>query len=549
MNMPLPSPAWPGLGLWNLYFLAKFALAWRGMLELQALPNLLLAAVLLLPLPRWAMHLRTLLALPAAAALLHAESWLPPLRRLLEQPGLLDFSPDYLLELAGRLVDWHWLGAAALLALGYRLLAPWLRFTSLSLAGLLLLGLSEVPRPVFLMPLPVSQAASATSGPAAPAAGAPAPGRAPDSATLERWLDDFHRREAARQVDFDATPALPFDLLVINICSLSWDDLRSVDLDGHRLFQRLDILFEQFNSATSYSGPAAIRLLRASCGQSSHAGLYRPAAEQCLLFDNLNRLGFASQLALNHNGRFDGFLDEVRAQGSLPEPLSAEALRRAWVAFDSSPIWSDAEVLGRWWRQRGENAAERVALFYNSITLHDGNRVVEADGSTRPAGYRERAERLLDDLDAFLDTLERSGRPVVVALVPEHGAALHGDRLQIAGMREYPSRAITHVPVGVRLIGLPVAKAAGPQRVSGPSSYLALAELVARLQAGPPAGQTRLDAAALVDGLPQTEWVAESAGGVVIDYAGQQYLRTREGGPWKPYPQRPATREVADAQR
>lgn len=549
MNMPLPSPAWPGLGLWNLYFLAKFALAWQGMLELQALPNLLLAAVLLLPLPRWAMHLRTLLALPAAAALLHAESWLPPLRRLLEQPEVLEFSSDYLLELAGRLVDWHWLGAAALLALGYRLLAPWLRFTSLSLAGLLLLGLSEVPRPAFL-PLagtlqaaPVDPADPAASGTPLRSAGVA------DSSTLERWLDDFHRREAARQVGFAATPAAPFDLLMINICSLSWDDLRSVGLEGHRLFQRLDILFDEFNSATSYSGPAAIRLLRASCGQSSHAGLYQPADEQCLLFDNLRQLGFASQLALNHNGRFDGFLDEVRAQGGLPEPLSAEALRRAWVAFDSSPVWSDAEVLGRWWQQRGENPAERVALFYNSITLHDGNRALQGDGNTRPAGYRERAERLLDDLDAFLDSLERSGRPVVVALVPEHGAALHGDRLQIAGMREYPSRAITHVPVGIQLIGLPVTRAAAPQRVSGPSSYLALAELVARLQAGPPAGQARLDTAALVEGLPQTEWVAESAGGVVVDYAGRQYLRTREGGPWRPYPEVPVTRGAGDARQ
>ena len=540
-----PRP-WPGLGLWNLYFLGKFALLWVGALNFQLLPNLLLAAVLLLPLPRWAARLRTLLAIPAAVALLYHDSWLPPFSRLLAQPGVLDFSPEYLLELAGRFVDWQWLGAGLLLVLGYALLAPWLRLTTLSLGGLLLLSLQAVPLPVGLV-----QAAAPTAAPVA-GGGAPtpaAPAGEPDSATLEAWLSDFHRREAERRVSFAANAAAPpFDLLVLNVCSLSWDDLEAVGLRDHRLFARLDILFDNFNSATSYSGPAAIRLLRASCGQTSHAGLYQPAGEQCLLFDNLGRLGFAQQLAFNHNGRFDGFLDEVRGQGDLPEPLfAASSFGRALVAFDTSPIAADGEVLGRWWQQRQDNAAERLALFYNSITLHDGNRVVEANGGTRSAGYRERAQRLLDDLDAFLDQLERSGRPVVVVLVPEHGAALHGDRMQISGMREYPSRAITHVPVGVKLIGLPLAE--GPlQRIGAPSSYLALSELVARLHAGPPAGQAHFTREALLADLPQIDWVAESAGGVVVEYAGRDYLRTREGGPWQPYPQR-AQPEVAHARQ
>ena len=123
MNSSVAAPAaaglrWHGLGLWNLYFLGEFALVWQGVLNFQALPNLLLVAVLLLPLPRWAARLRTLLAIPAAVALLYHDSWLPPFSRLLAQPGVLDFSPEYLLELAGRFVDWQWLGAGLLLVLG-----------------------------------------------------------------------------------------------------------------------------------------------------------------------------------------------------------------------------------------------------------------------------------------------------------------------------------------------------------------------------------------------------------------------------------------------
>ena len=36
--------------------------------------------------------------------------------------------------------------------------------------------------------------------------------------------------------------------------------------------------------------------------------------------DDLSKLGFSSEVMLNHTGQFEGFLDEVRAQGSLPVP-------------------------------------------------------------------------------------------------------------------------------------------------------------------------------------------------------------------------------------
>ena len=536
----LPSVRWRGLGAWNLYFLAKFAMVWFGLLNFQVLPNLLFAAALLLPLPRWASILRAVLALPAGIALLYRDSWLPPLERLLERrEAVLDFSPAYLLELAGRFVDWHGLGGALLVLLAYLLLAPWLRLTTVSLAGLLWLGLQALPMPYSATALQAAQVSAAPEG----AGSGTAPVRAgdpPDSATLERYLADFYRSEAGRQVRFDAARQGPaFDLLFLNVCSLAWDDLRAVGLDRHPLLQRLDIRFDDFNSATAYSGPAALRLQRASCGQVSHAGLYEVAPEQCQLFDNLARLGYHVDLALNHNGRFDNYLQSIREHGHLPEPLfRADSLPRALVGFDGSPINRDRDQLDAWWRQRQASpAAERVALLYQTITLHDGNRSILPDGGTRRADYAERARRLLDDLDAFLAQLERSGRPTVVVLIPEHGAALHGDRLQIAGMREIPSPSITHIPVGVKLVGLPLGNASGPQRIAAPSSYLALAELLTRLYAGPRAGQGGFDLASLTRDLPQTAKVSENAGSVVLEYAGQPYVRLQGQSQWLPYPQ------------
>jgi len=137
---------WPGLGGWNLYFLAKFLLVALGMLDFQALPNLLFAAFLLLPLPgRWLRIARQLVAVPMGAALFYQDTWFPPFSRLLAQPGVLDFSWDYLLELLGRFINWNLLGALALLLVGYLYLRHWLRLSTLSLLGLTWLAVGGLP--------------------------------------------------------------------------------------------------------------------------------------------------------------------------------------------------------------------------------------------------------------------------------------------------------------------------------------------------------------------------------------------------------------------
>lgn len=520
---------WPGLGGWNLYFLAKFLLVALGMLDFQALPNLLFAAFLLVPLPgKWLRIARQLVAVPLGIALFYQDTWLPPFSRLLAQPGVLDFSWGYLLELLGRFINWHLLGALALLLVGYLYLRHWLRLSTLSLLGLAWLAVGGLPS------LGAGQAPSAAAG----SSTEPVQGTAlADNATLDSWLERFFSSERERVTAFPAVNAheQPFDLLVINICSLAWDDLSAVGLQDNPLLSRMDVLFDQFNSATSYSGPAAIRMLRASCGQSSHAGLYQPAPEQCLLFQNLARLGFQSNTLLNHSGRFDNFIGDITQQ-HMPQPgMRSTDFPRALVGFDDSPIASDLEVLRRWWGQRKGTQAEHVSLFYNSISLHDGNRIVTADGGTRVADYATRANRLFGELGSFLDELERSGRRVVVAIVPEHGAALHGDRMQLSGMREIPTPSITHVPVGLKFIGMGQPARSEPLRVSAPTSYLALSELISRVYAG--LGQQQvLDVPSLLTDLPTTEPVAETSGAQVLNYQGRAYMRLQGQPDWQPIP-------------
>jgi len=523
-----------GLGHWNLYFLLKFALLWMGLLNVQVLPNLVFAAVLLVPIRnRLLVILRTLIALPVGVALFYQDTWFPPFSRLLDQPGVLNFSADYLLELAGRFIDWSVCGWLLVLAVVYRFVSPWLRMTTFSLAGLAWLGGSSL---FALQAVPQTAVTQQVQGTAQVVVNPE-----PDSATLEAYLQKFYVTEATRQVEFKpvASAAQPFDVLLINICSLSWDDLDEIGLRDNALLQQMDVVFDNFNSATSYSGPAAIRLLRASCGQQPHSKLYDTVPKQCLLFDELKKLGFTGELMLNHTGQFEGFMDEVRSQGSPPAPaVSTSSLPRELIGFDSSPIWRDRQVLDKWWRHREELADSRVALFYNTTTLHDGNRTVTASGGTERSNFKVRAQGLIDDLSTFMQALERSGRRVVVVIVPEHGAGLHGDRMQISGMREIPSPSITHVPVGIKLIGMGGQPRTAPLHVSEPSSYLALSEFINRLYAAPSQEGQGPDWTTLMTGLPQTPAVSENSGTVVLDYAGKPYVRIKENGTWLPYPQR-----------
>ncbi|HAT2907274.1 TPA: cellulose biosynthesis protein BcsG [Serratia marcescens] len=535
---------WRGLGGWNLYFLAKFGLLWFGYLNFHALPNLVFMAFLLMPIPSQRLHRwRHYLAIPMGIALFYHDTWLPGINSILSQGSqLAGFSAQYLLELIGRFINWQMIGAAFVLFIAYLFVAQWVRVTVFTVAALVWLNIVNIAGPaVSLLPATSTAAAGGANTPAtsAPAAGdaAPADSLPPTSANLTAYLNQFYEREKGRTTAFPASlpaDAQPFDLLVINICSLAWADMDAVNLQNHPLWSKMDIMFDNFNSATAYSGPAAIRLLRASCGQLSHRDLYQPVNQQCYLFDNLAKLGFKEQLMLDHSGVFGNFLKELREQGDMQAPLMSQAgIGNELTSFDGEPIYNDLELLTRWLDQQQKGGDGRTATFFNVIPLHDGNRFV---GSNKSADYPSRAQKLFDQLNTFLDQLEKSGRKVVVVIVPEHGAALVGDKMQMSGLRDIPSPNITHTPVGIKLVGMKAPHQGSPLQIKTPSSYLALSELVSRLVDGKVFSEPSVDWQALTLGLPQTPVISENDNAVVMLYQGKPYIRLN-GGDWVPYPQ------------
>ncbi|MGP2929302.1 cellulose biosynthesis protein BcsG, partial [Serratia bockelmannii] len=524
---------WRGLGGWNLYFLAKFALLWFGYLNFHALPNLVFMAFLLMPIPSQRLHRwRHYLAIPIGIALFYHDTWLPGINSILSQGSqLAGFSAQYLLELVNRFINWQMIGAAFVLFIAYLFVAQWVRVTVFTVAALVWLNIVNIAGPAVSL-LPSTSTASAgsanTPATAAPAAGnaAPADSLPPTSANLTAYLNQFYDREKGRATAFPTTlpaDAQPFDLLVINICSLAWADMDAVNLQNHPLWSKMDIMFDSFNSATAYSGPASIRLLRASCGQLSHHDLYQPVNQQCYLFDNLTKLGFKEQLMLDHSGVFGNYLKELREQGDMQAPLMSQAgIGNELTSFDGEPIYNDLELLTRWLDQQQKGGDGRTATFFNVIPLHDGNRFV---GANKSADYQPRAQKLFDQLNTFLDQLEKSGRKVVVVIVPEHGAALVGDKMQMSGLRDIPSPNITHTPVGIKLVGMKAPHQGSPLQIKTPSSYLALSELVSRLVDGKVFSESSVDWQTLTQALPQTPVISENDNAIVMQYQGKPYIR------------------------
>ncbi|HDT6494215.1 TPA: cellulose biosynthesis protein BcsG [Klebsiella pneumoniae] len=550
---PLPLwQYWRGLGGWNFYFLVKFALLWAGYLNFHPMLNLVFLAFLLVPIPREKLHrIRHWIAIPLGFALFWHDTWLPGPESIFSQGSqIAGFSASYIWDLIVRFINWSMVGAFFVLLVLWLFISQWLRVTVFVSAMVVWLAVSPL-LPAFTLwssGQPTTAAATtaqANTGANAAAGAASSPANSdippqtepPTSANLTNWLNAFYAAEQKRKMPFpDQLPAdaQPFDLLVINICSLSWSDIEAAGLMDHPLWKHFDIVFKNFNSATSYSGPAAVRLLRASCGQLSHTNLYQPSGADCYLFENLAKLGFNQQLMLGHNGLFGDFLKELRSLGGMQSPLMDQTgLPVSLQAFDGSPVYEDLAVLNRWLKTEEASSNPRNATFYNTLPLHDGNHF---PGQSKTADYKVRAQKLFDDLDNFFTELEKSGRKVMVVVVPEHGGALKGDKMQVSGLRDIPSPSITNVPTAVKFFGMKAPHEGAPIIIDQPSSYLAVSELVVRALDGKMFSEDSVNWQQYVANLPQSAAVSENANAIVIQYQGKPYVQLN-GGSWVPYPQ------------
>ncbi len=341
-------------------------------------------------------------------------------------------------------------------------------------------------------------------------------------------LEAFYAQESQRVVHFETPPAgaPAFDIILIHICSLGWDDLEAASLRDHPFWKNFDYLFTNFNSVVSYTNPSAHRLLHAPCGQMPHAALYRPIPPECGLLDELRRVGFRTYAAFDHDGRYGDFAEELKKKDRTDPALPLDGLSVVEHNFDGSDIIDPSALLERWWRQRQDDAAPRAALYFNTTLLHDGAHFVKDKEwwkRDRVDRYREAVLLLFADVERFMKLLAASGRPAVVVFVPEHGMGLRGSKMQAAGVREIPLPRLTLVPVAVKVInGGPGAAGESPRVSNAPVSHLALAEMLAAFLRRPSLAAG--DSGALLESLPRTPFVSENSGIRIAEKDGQLSL-------------------------
>jgi cellulose synthase operon protein YhjU len=504
------------MGIWAFYFIIKIILFYTGYINFHFFVNATFAIWLIFsnanPL---LLRIRKWTALPIAIVLFYFDSQLPPLRNVIPKISqLLDFSFQYYIELLTRIVSWEVIAILVGLYIAYYILAKKLRMSTIALIAIM----------STLLPLGVNMAPLAYD----------ADGQViglPSDMELTESLDGFFIEESSRTAFNRSQKAsgAPFDILVINVCSLAWDDLKYIKEENNPLFQRFHYLFTNFNSASSYSGPSIIRLLRSSKGQQDQRDLYKPPVDGSLLFSNLNKTGYQVQLALNHDGKYGDLLKEIRNEGGMSAPLFDNTQATPYLkGFDGSQIYDDYSVLSNWWDARMKSPSERVALFYNTITLHDGNRAL--DGSRLENSvetYSRRTHKLLSDLDRFYTKVNSSGKQVVIVFIPEHGAAIRRNKNEIVGMREIPSPNVTNVPAGIMFTGKADASVK-TNTIAQPTSYLATSDLISKFVGKTPFGASAPSPETYLKNIPSTRFVAENEDSVIMKFGSSYYFRSND---------------------
>lgn len=527
-------PRFTGLGVWNVYFIIAFALAAFGYIELNLLGNALLMAWLLLPVgPKWLRILRGTLGVAAAAVLLYSESWLPGVDSILaNKGGIAGFSLLYMAEFALDFINVKMVGWGLLVFLGYFLVRRYVRVTFFTIVYFL--GAVTMPWVQSILPerAPV---VTADAGGQTNEAAAPAKTGKADAKAVGEWYDAFLAYEHDRRARFPnglSEKDTPFDILLLSICSVSNDDLAVSQLDQHPLFKEFNIRFDSFNAATAYSGPALLRLLNGACGQPSHSELYGERRPECEIMTRLGTLGYLQRLLMDHSGEYDNFLQSMRDKAGVTATLDNAKYPTRYMGFDDEEIADSLAVLRHWQRTQVKSKAGRTATLINFIALHDGNRL---PGRGRAEPFKPRAQEMFDNIRTFLRELERSGRKTMVVIVPEHGAAVRGDKIQVPRLRDIPTMRISRVPVMVKFVGLK-GMPNEPIHVTGNTSYLALTSLIGKTLEtdyfSKDGGTVPLEQ--LVHDLPQTNPVSENGTVQTLEYQGREYFR-QNGGEWKPY--------------
>jgi hypothetical protein len=503
--------------LWYWYVLSAAALSVSGYINLDIFLTAAIAVIvhaparLLFPKVRILSGVKAAAATAAALALLWRESYLPPVSKLISflADPVTRPSNQYLLEFIRQSVNFSML-AAAMLVLAAVVIASRKKPMLLVISTYFILVSAWIMQP---------KQSISDLGSESPEA--------------------FYKKERGRIVDFSAPEkgSPPFDIIILHICSLSWEDIKDSGSNLIPFFSEFDYIFTNFSAACTYSGPAALRVLKSPCGQLPHTLLYADSPPGCYLMDNLRAAGFKTYTVFNHDGKYADFFSSIQKYGHADAALGTGGLPVEYTMFSGTPLYRDDAALSKFWKARLAFNAPRAALYYNTANLHIGTHQPGAErGPDDSAAYRERLAAMTAQINSFFSDVEKSGRNAIVIFVPEHGAALSGTKMQAKDVREIPLPPIAILPVAVKIIGKGFyPESQKPQVITKPASLQALAWLTAEFLRHNPFSNAARKPEIVAAEIPGTDFMAENENAAVFR-TGPGYIYRQKADKWSPLP-------------
>ena len=505
--------------LWNFYFLLKIYLFIVGAINLDVPLNLLLLFFVVLPLSD-SMHRSSLfiagkssVGIVLAFALLWRDSWLPSMtdaRSLIQEHGMP--STEYVLSFIKGGVSMYVIVCAVVLLLVSYLLRSYKR-TSIAMMAIVI-TVTPLAKGFFNRPA-VSQESQM---------------EAAEALELDpaKYLESFYAKEAERTIVFKQPGAPVFDLVVLHLCSLSWDDLREIGMtQDDPFFKEFDYLFTNFNSATGYSGPAVMRFLQSNGGQRSHTDVHGTSTpKEFLLFESLASAGYERYITMDHDGKYGNYNIALKKNGlNGAKLIKHDGLSNTAIFFDGkTQLYDDFDVFQKWFEARNGSNAEKSALYFNSVLMHAGTHWAGDSkwAAREPRGlYKELTVTVLKDMKKIINLLKTSKRNTVLVLVSEHGRALTGSPFQPPDLRDVPLPKITKVPMAIKLIGSKFNSSKVNQTViSKPTSYFAISWLLSKFVEHSPFGAAPDAPQELAARIPKTDFVSENETGKVVEIGG-----------------------------
>jgi cellulose synthase operon protein YhjU len=352
------------------------------------------------------------------------------------------------------------------------------------------------------------------------------------------YLESFYNAESQRLIMFHQpdTESTPFDIVILHISSLSWDDLKEIGITQEDpFFKQFDYLFTNFNSAVISDSGAVMRLMLSNCGQKSNKEINKDELpnNMCLLIERLTSVGYTPYVSMDSNdinGDYAKIFKKIgfnKAVTITKENLTANAL----YLDEKSPLYSNYAILKKWFDTRKSLRSERTFLYHNSILLKQGSHWIDDKQWTSRDNrdqYKDVYSSLLKDIQQFIDLLKSSKRNTLLIIIPEYGRYLSVN----SKAEDMPLPKITKVPVGIKFIG-PIFNDTIVQQhiISKPASYFAISWILSKFIENSPFGKTPMTSEDIVFKIPMTDFVSEQDGRVIMEMDGS-YLFYGEDKKW-----------------